>query len=187
VAAAAAATADASINPNPPSEDEIRRAILGLRCGKAAGPDGIPPEFYRVAVNELVSPIQKIMEMVWLENRTPKVWQLGVLIAVLKKGDSRKCSNYRGITLQQLIGKIMSIVILRLCLVLDKKCSDSQAGFRSGRSTADNIFPCGALSSDATVIAKIRSLRSWTTRQRSTAWIGTRCGYCSGWLVCRTT
>ena len=32
------------INTNPPSRIEISRAIKSLKTGKAAGPDGIPPE-----------------------------------------------------------------------------------------------------------------------------------------------
>ena len=29
---------------DPPTEGEVREAIDELRCGKSAGPDGIPPE-----------------------------------------------------------------------------------------------------------------------------------------------
>ena len=121
LAAAATAVVDGDIETAPPTDQEIRKAIESLRSGKAAGPDGIPPEFYRAAKEELIPVIREILEMVWERKRAPKSWQSGDLRPVFKKGDGRCCANYRGIMLLCIIGKILSLIILRRICV-DLRC-----------------------------------------------------------------
>ncbi|CAH8535286.1 unnamed protein product [Heterobilharzia americana] len=41
------AAAELQVNINPPTKMEVLNAIKLLKCGKAAGPDGIPPEALR--------------------------------------------------------------------------------------------------------------------------------------------
>ena len=43
----------------------------------------------------------------------PLEWQTGVLVPLFKKGDQRVCSNYQGITLSSLPGKVYSRVLGR--------------------------------------------------------------------------
>ena len=53
----------------------------------------------------------------------------------------RRCSNWRGITLLSVPGKILgNIVIERMRKVIDKELRKEQAGFRQGRATLDQIF-----------------------------------------------
>ena len=57
-----------------------------------------------------------------------------------KKGDLSQCSNYRGISLLSVPGKIFNRVILnRLKNAVDTKLRDNQAGFRRNRSCTDQI------------------------------------------------
>jgi exonuclease III len=141
VEAADGATVDDAIESAPPTDQEIRKAIESLKAGKAAGPDGVPPEFYKIGKEELVPVIREILKKVWEAKRAPKGWQIGDLRPVFKKGDARCCANYRGIMLLPIIGKIVSLIILRrICGVLDSRCQESQSGFRQGRGTVDNIF-----------------------------------------------
>ena len=58
-----------------------------------------------------------------------------------KKGDKKRCGNYRGIAILPIVCKIMSIIVLsRVVKVLDEKTPESQAGFRAGRSTIEQIL-----------------------------------------------
>jgi hypothetical protein len=54
---------------------------------------------------------------------------------------TRKCSNYRGITLLSLPGKAYAKVLhSRLSEVVDHQIQDEQCGFRKGRGTTDQLF-----------------------------------------------
>ena len=54
------------------------------------------------------------------------------------------CSNYRGISLLDIVGKVFARVVLsRLKVLSDRVYSDSQCAFREGRSTVDMIFALG--------------------------------------------
>ena len=67
----------------------------------------------------------------------------GMIISLFKKGDRGDPSNYRGITLLNVVGKLFNKVLnYRLLQWLEEhnKLSESQAGFRFGRSCVDNIF-----------------------------------------------
>jgi len=46
----------------------------------------------------------------WQSGQIPKEWKHG-LIKLPKKGDLTECSNWRGITLLNIIGKILATVI----------------------------------------------------------------------------
>ena len=69
-------------------------------------------------------------------------WTTSILIRLYKnKGDKHICDNYRGISLLAATSKIFSRVTLnRVQSLLDKQLLEEQAGFRTNRSTVDQIF-----------------------------------------------
>ena len=57
------------------------------------------------------------------------------------KGDRSICSNYRGVSLLSVPGKIFGHIILdRMGEGVEKKLRENQGGFWSGRGCADKIF-----------------------------------------------
>ena len=79
--------------------------------------------------------------MVWETEVCPDDWKRGTTVKLPKKGNLAECSNWRGISLLSVPGKFMAMVILdRIYTVLDVKLREGQAGFRRGRSCADQIF-----------------------------------------------
>ena len=65
-------------------------------------------------------------------------WRFSV--ALPKMGDLSKCSNYRGISLLSVPGKVFNRVILeRVKDTVDSQLRDQQAGFRKNRSCMDQI------------------------------------------------
>ena len=70
----------------------------------------------------------------------PQEWKEGQLVKIPKKGDLSNCSNYRGITLLSIPGKVFNRIMLeRIKNATDPKLRDEQAGFRKNRSTIDQI------------------------------------------------
>jgi sorting nexin-29 len=58
-----------------------------------------------------------------------------------KKGKRAICPNYRPITLLNTAYKIFTVILNnRLSKLVESKLSEAQAGFRSNRSTLDNIY-----------------------------------------------
>ena len=96
--AAEHATPSPTISCEPPSDAEIRRVIMSLKNGKAAGPDGIPAELYKCGVDEILPFLSQLIRKAWVGGSTPKKWQQSLLVPVFKKGDAKNCSNYRGIS-----------------------------------------------------------------------------------------
>ena len=64
-----------------------------------------------------------------------------MLIPIQKKGDEKKCTNYKGISLLSLPGKVYAKCLKKRCHEIVKpQLQDAQCGFRPGRSTMDQIF-----------------------------------------------
>ena len=131
---------DLPINCDTPSHREIVDAVKQLNQGKAAGPDLIPPEALKVDVNTTAAILCPLFAKVWTSGEFPVDWKEGHLVKIPKKGDLSKCENYRGITLLSIPGKVFNRVLLnRIKTATDPKLRDEQAGFRSNRSTTDQI------------------------------------------------
>lgn len=41
------------------------------------------------------------------EQKTPEEWNTGIILWLYKNGDKRKCNNYRGITLREILARIV--------------------------------------------------------------------------------
>ena len=66
-----------------------------------------------------------------------------VIISLYKNmGEKSDCSNYRGITLLSIAGKILAFVLLNRLIptIAQKNTPESQCGFRFNRGTVDMIF-----------------------------------------------
>ena len=73
----------------------------------------------------------------------PFEWSLGYIVPIFKGGDPSNKSNYRGITLNSILAKIYSQILLNRLTDWTKtheKISDTQFGYQKGKSTVDCIF-----------------------------------------------
>ena len=123
-----------------PSKAEIKKAIMTLRSGKAAGPDEIPAEAIKADIETAVNMLYSLFSKIWEKEEVPTEWKEGIIIKLPKKGDVRDCSNYRGIMLLPTPGKVLNRILQeRMKEAVDPKFRDQQAGFRRNRSCADQI------------------------------------------------
>jgi len=77
---------------------------------------------------------------VWRDEKTPRRWRKGLIVKLPKKGNLKKCKNWRGITLLSVVSKVLGrIVIDRIRTGVESKLR-IQAGFRPGRRTTEQIF-----------------------------------------------
>ena len=131
---------DLPIDCDPPTKEEIEKAVNSLNLGKAAGPDHIPPEALKADTSLTTDILHGLFTKIWKEGDFPKDWKEGHLVKLPKKGDLSNCNNYRGITLLSIPGKVFNRIILeRIKGAVDEKLREEQAGFRKNRSTIDQI------------------------------------------------
>ena len=81
------------------------------------------------------------MHDVWKDKCVSNDWRDAILIPIPKKGDLSHCDNWRGISLLNMIGKVVArIVKERLRKLAEDELPESQCAFSKGRSCADMIF-----------------------------------------------
>lgn len=125
-----------------PTLQEVQGAIARLKSGRAAGPDGIPPELLKCAMGPISSALHSLFLTVWSEGKVPAAWRDGIITALYKgKGSKADCGNYRPITLLSVPGKVFAHVLLariKPLLLINRR--PQQSGFTTGRSTADAVL-----------------------------------------------
>jgi hypothetical protein len=50
---------------------------------------------------------------VWREQQVPHEWRDAVLVPIPKKGDLTQCHNWRGISLLDIVGKLLANILQR--------------------------------------------------------------------------
>ena len=125
-----------------PTVSEIEKAINGLGNGKAPGNDAIPSEVIKQGIPVLLSHLHELLSLCWREGEVPQDMRDAKIVTLFKnKGDRSDCNNYRGISLLSVVHKVFAQVFLaRLQILANRIYTESQCGFRSGRSTVDIIF-----------------------------------------------
>ena len=126
---------------DPITENETKDAIKALKNNKAGGLDEIPAELLKFGEHSMIVALTRLMNRCWAARQVPLDWQRGVIVKLPKKGNLTDCYNWRGITLLSVPGKVFCTVLLRrLRQSIDSVLREEQAGFRSNRSCAEQIF-----------------------------------------------
>ena len=128
---------------SPPTFEETTKAIKQLKSRKAAGGDGIPAEVWKHGGIVLHRNLHKFFVCCWEQSDLPHDLRDAVIITLYKnKGEKSDCSNYRGITLLSIAGKILARILLNRLIpsVAANHLPESQCGFRSNRGTTDMVF-----------------------------------------------
>ncbi|KAI3353503.1 hypothetical protein L3Q82_020024 [Scortum barcoo] len=123
------------------TQAEVTEVVRKLLGGKAPGVDEIRPEYLKSLDVVGLSWLTRLCNIAWRLGTVPLEWQTGVVVPLFKKGDRRVCSNYRGITLLSLPGKVYARVLeRRIRPIVDPWIQEEQCGFRPGRGTVDQLY-----------------------------------------------
>ncbi|XP_078612812.1 uncharacterized protein LOC144882704 [Branchiostoma floridae x Branchiostoma japonicum] len=126
-----------------PTLEEVKTATEQQKSGKAAGVDAIPPEIWKHGGAALHITLHKLFVLCWEQGKLPQDLRDAVIITLYKnKGEKSDCSNYRGITLLSIAGKILARILLNRLVpaVAERHLPESQCGFRANRGTTDMVF-----------------------------------------------
>ena len=125
----------------PILKEEVEAAIKSLKSGKSAGIDNIPAELIKHGGEAVTDVLTRICNKIWQTGEWPTPWTQSLIITLPKKGNLQNCQNYRTISLISHASKVMLKVILnRLKPLAEEIIAEEQAGFRTNRSTTEQIF-----------------------------------------------
>lgn len=92
----------------------------------------------RKTIHLISTPLSFIFNKCLFAGYFPDQLKISKIIPVFKKGDKTKCQNYRPISIVPVFSKVFESLILRQLNTFfegNKLITDSQFGFRAGRST----------------------------------------------------
>ena len=129
------------ISVEEPSAEEVIQAISTLKTRKSPGTCDIPAEALKALDEHGVLMITRVIQCIWRQQSVPQDFKDSIIVPIFKKGAVADCSNYRGISLLSIAGKILTgIIRKRLEDHYEAIMRDQQAGFRRGRGCTDQIF-----------------------------------------------
>jgi hypothetical protein len=114
--------------------------ISNLPPSFSSGPDGVPPFIIKKCAFTLSIPILKLFKLSLNQGVFPSFWKYSYIQPIFKSGDRQNIENYRGVSLQSAIPKLLDkLVSVHLSSVCNKILVENQHGFRPGRSTITNL------------------------------------------------
>ena len=125
------------------TKEKVETVISLLKEDSAPGPDEIPPRLIRELKDELTEPLTTLFKASMETRKIPDEWREASVTPIYKqKGSKSEPGNYRPVSLTNVIGKLMERIVkneLTTHIESNKLMSDSQHGFRSGRSVQMNM------------------------------------------------
>ena len=125
------------------TEAEVKKLLLGLKAGKAPGPDCIPPLLLTENAEALALPLAILFRKSLREGRIPDDWRKANVIPIFKKGSRLNANNYRPVSLTCIICKVMETLIrnqLITHLLQNNLICREQHGFVPGRSCTTQLL-----------------------------------------------
>ncbi|CAH8563294.1 unnamed protein product, partial [Schistosoma guineensis] len=115
-----------NIEVGPPTLAEVQKAIANLKRGRA---DGLASEVFKDGGPILAIRLTNILAKIWELDFIPSDWSQSLIVPIYKKGSKSSCDNHRGISLTNIISKILaSIIIRRLTKTRELQTRANQAG-----------------------------------------------------------
>ena len=142
---------------------EIIEALREMKGKSAPGPDGVSTMFFKANKKHFIEILFTLFNKIMNSERFPEKWASALVVPLWKgKGSKMDVNNYRGIALQQCVGKVfVKIITKRLKTWCNKEevLTEFQAGFRSEYSTVDQMFTLNHIITER----KIKGLKTYCT------------------------
>ena len=130
------------------SVEEVKSAINRLKKHKAPGIDALGSPVYKSFTEPLINHLTGLFNQVLRSGAYPNAWAVGVIKPIFKNGIRSDPSNYRGITLLNVMAKLFSAIVnsrLEWWAETNNVLNVTQFGFRKNHRTTDPIFIINSL------------------------------------------
>ena len=119
----------------------VYEELKALDISKAAGPDGISPIVLKKLAAPLCEPLCIIYKKEIQEHKHPCIWKFANITPIFKKDDPRSPSNYRPISLLNILGKVMEKLVFKSVFRhIAPHLTSSQSGFLPNHSTVTQLL-----------------------------------------------
>ena len=88
-------------------ECEAKWALGSINMNKASEGDRISAELFQILKDDPVKMLHSICQKIWQTHQMPQDWKRSVFIPILKKDNTKECSNYRTIAFISHTSKVM--------------------------------------------------------------------------------
>ncbi|CAH8472915.1 unnamed protein product [Schistosoma guineensis] len=123
------------------SPDSASRGLAGVGIALSPRAELALLEWIPVDSRLCAMRLTEVLDRIWELDVIPSDWSQSLIVSVYKKGQKSSCDNHRGISLTNIVSKILtSIILRRLIKAREEQTRENQAGFRSGRGCIDQIF-----------------------------------------------
>jgi hypothetical protein len=134
----------------PPEPDEIKRAVGLLKPSKSGGFSEIDSNLIKSLDDTNFSVLSDAIREVFETGNINPSWIDVMIVPLPKSGDLTQCSNWRGVTIVDMFGKVISKILQgRMNIACEHLLAENQCGFRPGRGCPDLIYSLTSLSSNA--------------------------------------
>ena len=114
-----------------PGKDYYKQASVGV---------GIPAEPFKILKDDAIKVLHSISQQIWKTQQWSQDWKILVFIPVLKKGNTKECSNYHTFALISHASKVMLTIFQTwLQQYVNQELPDVQVRIRKGIGTRDQI------------------------------------------------
>ena len=125
------------------SETKIKEILSSLDTSKATGSDDIAAFVLREHCGLFAKLLHPIFTRTYAEGKIPKAMKLANVVPIYKKGDRKSASNYRPVSLNPIIAKVLELIMiepLEKYIEENQLLNEAQHGFRKGKSTATGLL-----------------------------------------------
>ena len=126
----------------PFTEEEVKKAIASLKNNRSPGIDGITADNLKCGPDMVNEKIAEILNHVAATGDQPQELTTGILVPLPKPGKKKgPPANLRPVILLSMIRKILAICLIRrIGERIDKEIPLSQAAYRAGRGTTEQLL-----------------------------------------------
>ena len=124
-------------------QGDIYEKLTKLDPHKAPGPDTFLPKVMKNVAAGLAPHLSQVFEYSLETGQVPLDWRSANVCPIHKKGPEDQASNFRPVSLTSVPGKVLeSLIKDRIVIHLERNqlLTDSQHGFRAGRSCLTNLL-----------------------------------------------
>ena len=79
---------------------------MRMKTRRFAGPGDIPVELIKSGGQRLLEMITILFNKIINGDKMPEEWKIAIITSIHKKGDKRKCENFRGISVTCIFSRI---------------------------------------------------------------------------------
>jgi len=101
----------------------VKHEIMRMKTGRTAGPGDIPIDLIKRGGQSLLEMITILLNKIINAEEGPESWKSAIITSIHKKGNKRKCENYRGISVTSTFSRICGRILAKL---VESECKNME-------------------------------------------------------------